>query len=105
MTNEELIMAKIAKLQLNLPAAIALDAGKEIEILATGEWSLRDSMPLDTSHEYRPKPEPINVWLAVYSIDGVDWTGSKYLTKQACEAACGRVPHFVRAGCFVEVLK
>ena len=104
MTNEEKIRAKIAKLEKNLPAAIALDACKPIEMhLGGGRWVERRSMDGPETAEYRPKPEPTEIWLSVYSLDGTEWTGGKWPSKQACEADCARGSHFARAGRFVEV--
>lgn len=108
MTNEEQLQSSIEIMTSNIPAAKVLDEGKKIEVLESGglvpeTWFPCDGMSRPADLRYRPKPEPIKIWLSVYSLDGVDWTGSKYPSKQACENDCARGSHFVRAGCFVEV--
>lgn len=59
----------------------------------------------DWCNDPRPKPEPPEVWLAVYSLDGMEWARGKYPSKQACESVCASALHFVRAIRFAEVTK
>ena len=103
MTNEEQIRQKIAKLERNLPAAIALDAWKPIEIHLGGKWVERTTMDGPDTAEYRPKSGPTEIWLAVYSLDGMEWARGKYPSKQACEFRCAHVSNFARAVRYVGV--
>ena len=103
MTNEEYIREKIGILKKNLEAVKALDEGKPIEVLTQIGWTACHRVDQPGFHEYRPKPGRYEVWLAVYSLDGMEWARGKYPSKQACEFRCAHVSNFARAVRFVGV--